>query len=126
MENCIFCKLVQEGATLKVWESENYLGFLDIYPVMPGHTLLIPKKHEDYVFDLPDAEYTALFLEAKKLAKKLKEKIGAKRIGILVEGFGVPHTHVHLIPINKPREISGPSKEADMAELEKLAKKING
>ncbi len=124
MENCIFCKLGREGSKHKVWESEKFLAFLDIHPAQPGHTLLIPKKHDDYIFDLSDDEYTEHFLEAKKVAKHLKEKLNSKRIGIIVEGFGVSHIHVHLIPINNPQEIISGGKTVPMQELDEILKKL--
>ncbi len=125
MENCIFCKIIKEGSRLKVWENDKYLAFLDIRPVEPGHTLLVPKKHSDYIFDLPDDEYCELMIAAKKIAKLLKEKLNPKRIGMVVEGFGVSHVHIHLIPINNPYELNPEkAKSATEDELKKVLKKI--
>lgn len=126
MEDCIFCKIVKEGSQFKVWESEKYLGFLDIRPAQPGHTLVIPKRHIDPVFGMPDVEYADFFLEAKKVAAKLQKTLMPKRVGIIVEGFGVPHAHIHLIPINGLHEITAGGKETALVELQTIAEKING
>jgi len=124
MENCIFCKILkQEIPCFKIWEDEKHLAFLDVNPMNPGHTLVVPKKHEDYLFDLSDKEYTELMLNAKKLAKVIKKKMNCKRGGLAVEGFGVPHIHVHLVPINKGNELN-PERTKPM-EKEKL-KEIQG
>lgn len=127
MEDCIFCKIVAgEIPSFKVFEDEIFLAFLDVKPVNPGHILLIPKKHDDYIFDMPDGEYSRLMLKAKELGAMLKEKLTSKKIGIIVEGFGVAHVHVHLIPINHANELNPQrAKEADQEELAKIAGKIN-
>ncbi len=127
MQDCIFCKIIEgKIPSAKVWEDEKYFAFLDSNPLNPGHTLLMPKKHDDYVFDLPDDEYTELMLKAKTLAKKLKEKIGSKKIGLIVEGFGVPHVHIHLVPINHGHELdSSRAKPATKEELDEVLKIIN-
>ena len=119
MENCIFCKISKgEIPSIKIWEDEKYLAFLDVNPVAVGHTLLIPKKHTDYFFDLNDNEYCELMLNAKKIAQLLKSKLNSKRIGMIIEGFAVSHAHVHLIPINKMSEMD-PNK-AKSAKIEDL------
>jgi len=126
MENCLFCKIVKgEIPSTKVWEDGKHLAFLDINPINPGHTVLIPKKHDNYLFDLEDGEYTELMLKAKKIAKMLKNKLKPKRIGLAVEGFFVPHVHVHLVPLNKGNELNPErAKNMSVEELKKIAKKI--
>jgi histidine triad (HIT) family protein len=126
MENCIFCKIAKgDIPCVKIWEDKNYLAFLDAQPVSAGHTLLIPKKHTDYLFDITSKEYSELFLKAKDLAVLLKLKIKPKRVGLVVEGFGVAHAHIHLIPINNPGEMdSTNAKKASVEELQKVADKI--
>lgn len=125
MTDCIFCKIAKgEIPSVKIWEDEKYLAFLDMNPINPGHALLIPKKHTDYIFDLENEEYSELMLTAKKIAKLLKEKLNPKRIGIIVEGFGVSHVHVHLVPINFPDEICNKRKPIETEELNKIAEKI--
>jgi histidine triad (HIT) family protein len=106
MEECIFCNIASGRLEAKkVWEDEKHLAFLDLEPISEGHLLLVPKKHSDYIFDLADDEYLNLFAVAKKIAGPLKQAMGAKRIGIIVEGFGVPHVHIHLVPINLGNEL---------------------
>ncbi len=128
MNDCVFCKIVKgEIPHFKIWEDESYVAFLDIGQINPGHTLLIPKKHSEYLFDMEDAEYSEFLLKAKEIAKLLKLKMDPKRVGLVVEGFGVSHVHIHLVPINKAGELNmekatHPSKE----ELEKVVQKING
>ena len=128
MDDCVFCKIIRgEIPCFKVYEDENFLAFLDINPIKPGHTLLIPKKHTDYVFDLNDNEYSELMLKAKEVANKLKVKLNPKRIGIAVEGFGVPHAHIHLVPINKGHDLNPTrAKPAKLENLQKIAKVILG
>jgi len=96
----LFTKIV-EGIipSYKVAEDDNYYAFLDINPLTEGHTLVIPKKEVDYVFDLDDETYRGLFLFAKKVAKAQKRVIPCKRIGVAVLGMEVPHTHIHLVPL---------------------------
>src|SRR3989338_5211430 len=102
MENCIFCKIVNgEIPSYKVWEDKNNLAFLSIAPIMPGHTLLIPKKHSEYLFDMEDEQLADLIKAGKPVAQKLKTAMNPKtgKIGIMVAGLEVPHTHIHLIPM---------------------------
>lgn len=125
MTDCIFCKIVNgEIPAVKVWENEKYLAFLDMTPIKPGHTLLIPKKHDDYLFDLSDEEYSELMLNVKEYATLLKEKLNPKKVGVVVEGFGVPHIHVHLIPLNAVNEIDQRGKKSSKDELNKVAERI--
>jgi histidine triad (HIT) family protein len=126
MENCVFCKIARgEIPSYKIWEDDSYIAFLDQHPIQIGHTLLIPKKHSDYLFDLEQEEYMTILLHAKDLAHILKEKLHAERIGMAVEGFGVPHVHLHLVPINhgnelNPERATHPKQE----ELKKIADQI--
>jgi histidine triad (HIT) family protein len=125
-ENCIFCKIISgEVSAMKLWEDEKYFIFLDNSPINPGHTLVLPKKHTDYIFDLNDREYIELLLKAKEVGKILKKKLNPKRVGMLVEGFGVHHVHVHLIPLNEGGEMDFKrAKPASDKELNKIAKRI--
>jgi histidine triad (HIT) family protein len=109
-----------------VAEDENYIAFLDITPLVPGHTLVVPKKEIDYIFDLDDATLAGLHVFAKKVAHAIKKAIPCNRIGIAVIGLEVPHTHVHLVPMNSMGDVNfskaklSPSKE----ELAEVADKI--
>ncbi|MCL2038745.1 HIT family protein [Candidatus Saccharibacteria bacterium] len=126
MEN-IFANIVSgEVPSHKIYEDDQILAFLDIHPLTPGHTLLIPKCAFDYIFDLPDDLYNYMWRIAKKLAKPLQEAMGAKRIGIIVEGFLVPHTHIHLVPINDDQQLKHGSRNHDTTpeELAQIAAKI--
>lgn len=127
MENCVFCKIAKEGSNHKIWEDDKHIAFLDMSPIRPGHTLVIPKKHADYIFDMSDKDYSDLMLASKRVAELLKKKLNPKRVGMLIEGFGVDHVHIHLIPINGGAEIwLGYSKKSTPEELKKVADKILG
>lgn len=128
MENCIFCKIV-EGAepAHKIWEGKEFLAFLDIRPCNPGHTCLIPKKHIDYVFDMEESLYSRIFQIAKQLSEPIKKAANAKRIGVAVEGFGVPHVHIHLVPLYNMAELDPHRHINQNAEqLAEIAEKIKG
>ncbi len=111
---------------LKIWENDNYLAFLDIHPIQPGHALIIPKKHTDHVFDLSDNAYCELMIHAKEVALKLKTKMDSKKVGMIVEGFAIPHAHVHLVPINEGGELNPDNArmDANIEDLKKLANQI--
>lgn len=102
----IFSKIISgEIPSYKVAENEFCYAFLDINPLKKGHTLVVPKKEVDYLFDLDDEAYIELQKFAKQVAIAIKEEIPCKRIGEVVLGFEVPHAHIHLIPINNEAEI---------------------
>lgn len=126
MENCIFCKIVLgvEPAH-KIWESEQFLAFLSIHPCNPGHICLIPKTHVDYVFDLEEPLYSRIFQASKQLSESLKKATSAKRIGIAVEGFNVPHVHIHLVPLYNVAELD-PHRhiKQNAEELAEMGEKI--
>ena len=108
----IFSKIVNgEIPAYKVAEDENYLAFLDIFPVAKGHTLVIPKKEVDYIFDLEDNLYAGLQLFAKKVAVGLKKAIPCEKVGVLVLGLEVPHAHIHLIPMQNEADLLNFSKK---------------
>lgn len=97
----IFTKIVQgEIPCYRIAEDDYFLAFLDVNPLVKGHTLVITKKEQDYLFDIEDEVYLNLQLFAKKVAVQLKSKIQCKRIGVAVIGLEVPHAHIHLIPLN--------------------------
>jgi histidine triad (HIT) family protein len=83
-----------------VHEDDRYIAFLDINPLVVGHTLVVPKKEVDYIFDLDDETLAGMNVFAKKVAQAIKKAVACKRIGVAVIGLEVPHTHVHLVPMN--------------------------
>lgn len=102
----IFSKIVAgEIPSYKVAEDENYYAFLDINPLAKGHTLVIPKVEEDYIFDLDDETLAGLVVFAKKIAHKIKEQIGCVKVAMVVLGLEVPHAHIHLIPMNSEKDV---------------------
>ncbi len=103
----IFSKIVNgEIPCYKIAEDEKHFAFLDINPLAPGHTLVIPKREEDYIFNLTDDEIGPLMVFAKKVGKAIEEVVSCERIGITVIGLEVPHAHIHLIPINGLNDMS--------------------
>jgi histidine triad (HIT) family protein len=126
MENCIFCKIKKgQIPSHKIWEDEKHYAFLDINPISPGHMLLIPKNHQDYLFDMEEGHYSELLLVARTLAKKLQKAMNAKRIGVAVEGFDVPHVHIHLIPLNHGGEFNTEkAKPVGKEQLSEIAEKV--
>ena len=96
----IFTKIVRgEIPSYKVAEDERYYAFLDINPLQMGHTLVIPKREVDYLFDLEDEELAGLMVFAKRVAKAIERSVPCKRVGVAVLGLEVPHAHVHLVPL---------------------------
>lgn len=95
-----------EIPSYKIAEDGRHFAFLDINPVAPGHTLVIPKQETDYIFDLNDDEYASLQLFAKRVAEAMRRAMPCKRIGVAVMGLEVPHTHIHLIPINAESDMN--------------------
>jgi histidine triad (HIT) family protein len=97
----IFSKIASgEIPSYKIAETGDFFAFLDINPLAKGHTLVIPKKETDYIFDLEDESFSGLFLFAKKIARAIQAEIPCKKVGIAVVGLEVPHAHIHLIPLN--------------------------
>lgn len=124
----IFTKIVKgEIPCYKVAEDEQFLAFLDINPLAVGHTLVIPKKEKDYIFDIDDDQYQALFLFAKKVALAVENVIPCQRIGIAVIGLEVAHAHIHLVPLQTVYDIDfkKPKLKISNEEFELVAQKIN-
>ena len=113
-----------------VAEDDRYIAFLDINPLVMGHTLVVPKKEVDYIFDLDDDSLTGLQLFAKKVAGAIRKSFPCNRVGIAVIGLEVPHTHVHLVPLNSMDDLNftrrklKPSAEELAAAAEKIRKAI--
>ena len=123
----IFSKIVAgELPSYKIMEDERFFAFLDINPLVKGHTLVIPKKEVDYIFDLEDEELAAMHIFAKKIAKAIEKAIPCQRIGVAVMGLEVPHAHIHLIPIQKESDmiISNPKLKLSNEEFIEIVEKI--
>lgn len=116
-----------EIPSYKVAEDEKHFAFLDINPVHPGHVLVIPKKEEDYIFDLSDEEYSALLLFAKRVAGALKRAIPCRKVGVTVIGLDVPHAHIHLVPMDKGDDMNfcAPKLTLPEEEMKEIASKIS-
>lgn len=124
--NSIFTKIIQgELPAYKVTEDENFLAFLDINPNTKGHTLCIPKKEIDKIFDMEEAHYVELMRFSRKVAKALEKTVPCKRVGMAVVGLEVPHVHVHLIPLQDMEDIHFSRKVAmNKEEFETLTQAI--
>jgi histidine triad (HIT) family protein len=105
-EQSIFTRIVNgEVPAYKIYEDERVIAILDRHPIQPGHTLVIPKKQIDHIWDLDQEDYEYLWRVAKDIAVHIKSVLAPPRVGVIVEGFGVPHTHIHLIPISHSDDI---------------------
>jgi histidine triad (HIT) family protein len=121
-EQSIFTKIINgDIPSHKVYEDERTLAFLDIYAVIPGHTLVIPKSQVEFVWDLEAQDYDALTNTVKKVALRLREVLGTKYVGEKIIGTDVPHAHVHLIPFNKPSDMHRANQENADPDHEALA-----
>ncbi|RUT79271.1 HIT family protein [Ancylomarina longa] len=123
----IFTKIIQgEIFCHKIAEDDRYFAFLDINPLAKGHTLVIPKQEVDYIFDLDDEDLNGLHLFAKKVAKAVEKSVECKRIGIAVIGLEVPHTHIHLVPLNRIGDLNFANPKLDLSaeELAEIASTI--
>lgn len=127
MNDCIFCKIIKEEIpSTKIYEDENILAFLDIKPVNPGHTLVIPKKHYEKMETTSDEIVSNVFITAKKLMKVIKETMSADFVALSVVGIDVPHFHIHLIPryFSDKMPVFWSRKEYKDEEREIVAEKI--
>ena len=115
----LFTKIINgEIPCYKIYESENCLAFLDINPNSIGHTLCIPKKEEDYIFDLDSSSYSELFLFSKKISIAIKKAIPCERISLSVIGLEVPHAHIHLVPISGINDIDFSKTKLSLSDKE--------
>lgn len=124
----IFSMIVRgEIPSYKVAEDENYYAFLDINPLAKGHTLVIPKREEDYIFDLADEEFAGMVKFAKRVAQKQKEVFGCKKVAMVVLGLEVPHAHIHLIPMNSEADVDfrKPKLQLTPEEFAEIASSIS-
>ena len=109
----------------KILEDDQHLAFLDINPIRPGHTLVITKRQIDYIFDLGDNLLSGLMIFSKKVGTAIKKATYCQRVGVVVAGYEVPHTHVHLIPTNSMSDFNfALSQQADQGELAAMVTKI--
>ena len=117
-----------EIPSYKIAEDDRHFAFLDINPVAPGHTLGIPKQETDYIFDLNDDDYASLQLFAKRVAEAMRRAMPCKRIGVAVMGLEVPHTHIHLIPINAESDMNFFKEKLSLPadEMASIASRIAG
>lgn len=123
----IFSKIVAgEIPSYKIAEDENYYAFLDINPLKKGHTLVIPKKEVDYIFDLEPTELSGLHAFSQKIAKALDKTVRCKRVAVIVLGLEVSHAHIHLIPMDSESDVhfSNPKIEFSPEEFIEIAESI--
>jgi histidine triad (HIT) family protein len=123
----IFTKIINgDIPAYKIVEDNNYIAFLDVFPLQKGHTLIVPKKEIDNLFDLEDNTLSGMMLFAKKVAKSMEKTFACKKIGVTVIGLEVAHAHIHLIPINAEKDMnfSNPKMKLEAEEMQEIAKKI--
>ena len=125
MADSVFTKIINgELPAAKIYEDDKNLAFLTIQPIQPGHTLVVPKTQVDHLWDLSDEDYQSLMAAVKKVAAHLLKTAGKKRIGVKVEGFEVPHAHVHLIPVDNIQEYNSMPVNSSPKELAQMAAKL--
>lgn len=125
----IFSRIIAgEIPCYKIAENDKFFAFLDINPVNWGHTLVIPKKETDYIFDISDEELAGMMVFAKRVAKALKKTIPCRKIGVTVLGLEVPHAHIHLVPLEKEGDMDFGHKisNPDPARMEEIAESVRG
>ncbi len=123
----IFSKIIAgEIPSYKVAEDENFFAFLDINPVNWGHTLVVPKREVDYIFDMDDEELGAMMKFSKRVAKAIKAAIPCRKVGVTVIGLEVPHAHIHLVPMQQEGDMDFKSKisDPDRERMAEIAKEI--
>jgi len=128
MEDTIFTKIVKgEIPCYKIAENDNFFAFLDISPIAKGHTLVITKLQNDYIFDLPDDLLGEMMVFAKKVAIGIKKAIPCNRVGVAVIGIDVPHNHIHLVPINGVGDLNFKAERVQLTqeEFQQIAEKIS-
>ena len=123
----IFTRIINgEIPCYKIAEDENYFAFLDINPLRAGHTLVVPKKEIDYIFDLEDDQLSGLILFSKKVAAAVKSAFPCNRIGIAILGLEIPHAHIHLVPMDSMEDINfrNPKLKFTPEEFSEIAERI--
>jgi len=128
-EPSIFTRIINgEIPANKIYEDDRVVAFLDLHPQVPGHTLVVPKTQVDHIWDLSNDDYLYLWEVVKKIGTHIQEVIGSPRVGISVEGFGVPHVHVHLVPIYHGNDLKKPqdlNAEPDFEALATMASRLS-
>ena len=128
MQPSIFTRIINgEIPAYKIYEDDKVIAFLDIHPQISGHTIIVPKKQIDHIWDLNDEDYEYLWTVVKKIGSHIRGVIGSPRVGISVEGFGVPHAHVHIVPIYKGNDLKKPqdmNAETDDQALAAMAARL--
>lgn len=123
----VFTRIIQgEIPSYKILENEHFLAFLDVFPLVEGHTLVVPKKEVDNIFDLDEETYVSLFAFARQTEALIRKAIPCKRVGIAVIGLEVPHAHIHLVPLNDIGDInfSRPKLHPEPSELLDVQKRL--
>lgn len=123
----IFSRIIAgEIPCYKIAEDDRFFAFLDVRPMVKGHTLVVPKQETDYIFNLQDTLLADMSVFAKKVAKAIERAIPCKRVGVMVIGLEVPHAHIHLLPINQEGDmrLTNPRLEPSKEEFERIAEKI--
>ena len=124
----IFTKIIRgEIPCYKIAENENYFAFLDINPLKAGHTLVVPKRETDYIFDLEDIYLSGMIVFSKKIAIAIKSALPCKRIGVAILGLEVPHAHIHLVPMDTMEDVNfrNPKLKFTPEEFKDIAAKIS-
>jgi histidine triad (HIT) family protein len=124
----IFSKIIKgEIPSYRIAENEDYFAFLDINPLKAGHTLIIPKKETDYIFDLEDVCLSGMILFSKKVAQAIKTAVPCNRTAVVILGLEVPHAHIHLIPMDSMEDVNFKNKKLKLSpeEFKEIAEKIS-
>ena len=124
----IFTKIINgEIPCYKIAENDDYFAFLDINPVRAGHTLVVPKRETDYIFDLEDSYLAGMIIFSKKIASAIRSAIPCNRIGVAILGLEVPHAHIHLVPMDTMEDINfkNPKLKFTVEEFKDIAAKIS-
>ena len=132
-KECIFCKIVKKEASASiVYEDKDVIAFMDIHPINEGHVLVIPKKHIDHFYELNEKDYLQVMTIVQNLSNKINKTFKPKRIGLVIAGFDVSHTHVHIVPMNDENDITSKKllenkmPKFTNEQLVKSAEKIRG